>query len=98
MQAQYQMDPFQRALFMLCDNGRTAKDYPQVGRSYPKRSGSVKDVVLDNIPMMAIGRRLNKEKRVYPHCGEVMREIGPGVWKTSKLIPVELYNSSEPQC
>ena len=54
-----------------------------------KKSGSVKDVVLDNILVEVVEHRLSEEERVCPQCGEVMREIGTEVRETLKLIPAK---------
>ena len=59
----------------------------QVAAHTRKRSGSVKDVVSDNIPVEVVEHRLSEAERVCPQCGEVMREIGTEVRETLKLIP-----------
>ena len=61
----------------------------QVAAHIRKRSGSVKDVVPDNIPVEVVEHRLSEEERVCPQCGEVMREIGTEVRETLKLIPAK---------
>lgn len=61
----------------------------QVAAHSRKRSGSVKDVVSDNIPVEVVEHRLSEEERVCPQCGEVMREIGTEVRETLKLIPAK---------
>ena len=59
----------------------------QVAAHTRKRSGSVKDVVPDNIPVEVVEYRLSEEERVCPQCGKRMREIGTEVRETLKLIP-----------
>lgn len=59
----------------------------QVAAHTRKRSGSVKDVVPDNIPVEVVEHRLSEVERVCPQCGEVMREIGTEVRETLKFIP-----------
>ena len=54
-----------------------------------KQSGSVKDVAPDNIPVEVVEHRLSDEERVYPQCGELMREIGTEARETLKLIPAK---------
>ena len=54
-----------------------------------KQSGSVKDVVPDNIPVEVVEHRLSEEERVCPQCGELMREIGTEVREVLKLIPAK---------
>lgn len=66
-----------------------AQKTTQVAAHIRKRSGSVKDVVPDNIPVEVVEHRLSEEERVCPQCGEVMREIGTEVRETLKLIPAK---------
>ena len=54
-----------------------------------KQSGSVKDVVPENIPVEVIEHRLSEEDRVCPQCGETMQEIGKEVRETLVLKPAE---------
>ena len=61
----------------------------QVAAHTRKQSGSVKDVVPDNIPVEIVQHRLLEEERVCPQCGELMREIGTEVRETLKLIPAK---------
>lgn len=61
----------------------------QVAAHTRKQSGSVKDVVPDNIPVEVVEHRLSKEERVCPQCGEPMQEIGTEVRETLKLIPAK---------
>ena len=52
-----------------------------------KRSGSVRDVVPDNIEVEEVRHELPEEERVCPECGETMQPIGTKVRETLKLIP-----------
>ena len=61
----------------------------QVAAHTRKQSGSVKEIVLDNIPVEVVEHRLSKEERVCPQCGELMQEIGTEVRETLKLIPAK---------
>ena len=61
----------------------------QVAAHTRKQSGSVKDVVPDNIPVEVVEHRLSEEDRVCPQFGERMREIGTEVRGTLKLIPAK---------
>ena len=61
----------------------------QVAAHTREQSGSVKDVVPDNIPVEVVEHRLPEEERVCPQCGESMREIGTEVRETLKLIPAK---------
>ena len=61
----------------------------QVAAHTRKQSGSVKDVVPNNIPVEVVEHRLSEEERVCPQCGESMREIGTEVRETLKLIPAK---------
>ena len=61
----------------------------QVEAHSRKQSGSVKDVVPDNIPVEVVEHSLTEEEWVCPQCGEPMREIGTEVRETLKLIPAK---------
>ena len=52
-----------------------------------RKSGSVKDILPENIPVEVVEHRLSEEERGCPHCGEVMAEIGTEVRETLKFIP-----------
>ena len=54
-----------------------------------KRSGSVRDVVPDNIEVEEVRHELPEEERVCPECGETMQPIGTEVRETLKLIPAK---------
>ena len=66
-----------------------AEKATQVAAHTRKKSGSVKDVVPDNIPVEVVEHHLSEEERVCPQCGELMREIGTEVRETLKLIPAK---------
>lgn len=57
----------------------------QVAVHTRKQSGSVRDVVPENIPVEVV----EQEERVCPQCGETMREIGKEVRETLVLIPAK---------
>jgi len=61
----------------------------QVAAHTRKKSGSVKDVVPDSIPVEVVEHRLSEEERVCPQCGELMGEIGREIRETLKLIPAK---------
>ena len=61
----------------------------QVAAHTRKRSGSVKDVVPDNIPVEVVEHRLSEEERVCPQCGEMMQEIGTEVRETLVFVPAK---------
>lgn len=54
-----------------------------------KQSGSVKDVVPDNIPVEVVEHRLSEEERKCPQCGETMQEIGKEVRETLVFEPAK---------
>jgi len=66
-----------------------AKKTTQVAAHTRKKSGSVKDVVPDNIPVEVVEHRLSGEELECPQCGETMREIGTEIRETLKLIPAK---------
>ncbi len=61
----------------------------QVAAHTRKKSGSVKDVVPENIPVEVVEHRLPEEERECPQCGGTMREIGSEVRETLVLIPAK---------
>ena len=61
----------------------------QVAAHTRKQSGSVRDVVPENIPVEVVEHRLSEEERVCPQCGETMREIGKEVRETLVLVPAK---------
>ena len=68
----------------------TAKEETVVVRSHErkkKRSGSVRDVVPENIEVEEVRHELPEEERVCPKCGTVMEPIGTKVVETLELIP-----------
>lgn len=50
------------------------------------RSGSVRDILPENIQEEVVEHRLFEEERVCPQCGETMEEIGSEVVETLKII------------
>ena len=54
-----------------------------------KRSGSVRDVVPENIEVEEEKHELPEGDRVCPECGELMQPIGTEVRETLKLIPAK---------
>ena len=65
------------------------KKVTQVAAHTRKQSGSVKDVVPENIPVEVIEHRIPEEERKCPECGETMQEIGKEVRETLVLIPAQ---------
>ena len=55
-----------------------------------RKSGSVKDVLPENIPVDVMEHRLPEEERICPACGAEMVEIGKEVRKTLKIIPAQV--------
>ena len=70
----------------VCHHAEATKGN-QVATHTRKKSGNIKDVVPDNIPVEVVEHRLLKEERVCPQCGGVMCEIETEVRETLKLIP-----------
>lgn len=54
-----------------------------------KKSGGVKDILPDNIEVVAVEHGLSEEERICPQCGEVMEPIGTEVRNRLKLIPAK---------
>ena len=56
-----------------------------------KRSGSVRDIVPEDIKTVVVDHTLPEEERQCPQCGEVMEDIGTEVKETLKIKPAEVY-------
>lgn len=56
-----------------------------------RRSGSVQDVVPEDIHVEVVEHRLPEEDRKCPQCGRVMEAIGTEVRETLKIRPAEVY-------
>lgn len=52
-----------------------------------KKSGSVTDILTDDIQVVAVEHGLPEEERICPQCGEVMEPIGTEIRNRLKLIP-----------
>ena len=56
-----------------------------------RRSGSVRDIVPEDIEVRVVEHRLSEEERVCPECGTVMVEIGKEEKETLRLIPAQAW-------
>jgi len=56
-----------------------------------RRSGSVRDIVPEDIETRVVEHRLSEEERLCPACGTVMVEIGKEEKETLKLIPAQAW-------
>ena len=56
-----------------------------------RKSGSVRDMVPEDIPVDVVEHRLPEEDRQCPQCGKVMEAIGTEVRETLKIRPAEVY-------
>ena len=56
-----------------------------------RKSGSVKDIVPDNIPVEVVEHRLSEEELSCPICGTEMVEIGKEVRQTLEIRPAQVY-------
>jgi len=61
----------------------------QVAAHTRKKSGSVKNVVPENIPVEVVEHRLPEEELECPQCGETMREIGSEVREALVFQPAK---------
>lgn len=52
-----------------------------------KNSGSVKDIVPEDAPVVIVEKRLSEEERICEECGTVMQEIGKEIHSTLVLVP-----------
>ena len=55
-----------------------------------RRSGSVKDVLPENVPVDVVEHRIPEEERICDECGTVMQEIGKEVRRTLQIIPAQV--------
>ena len=55
-----------------------------------RRSGSVKDVLPENVPVDIVEHRIPEEERICEECGTVMQEIGKEVRRTLQIIPAQV--------
>ena len=56
-----------------------------------RKSGSVKDVVPDNIPVEVVEHRLPEDELSCPVCGTEMVEIGKEIRQTLEIKPAQVY-------
>ena len=56
-----------------------------------RKSGSVKDVVPDNIPVEVVEHRLPEDELSCPICGTEMVEIGKEIRQTLEIKPAQVY-------
>lgn len=55
-----------------------------------KSSGSIEDILPDNVPVEIIEHRLPEEERLCPVCETVMQEIGKEVRRTLMIVPAQV--------
>lgn len=55
-----------------------------------RRSGSVKYVLPENVPVDIVEHRIPEEERICEECGTVMQEIGKEVRRTLQIIPAQV--------
>ena len=60
---------------------------PVAAHERKRRSGSVKDVLPENLPVDVVEHRISEEERICDECGTVMEEIGKEVRRTLQIIP-----------
>ena len=60
-------------------------------KEHTRRSGSIRDVVPEDIEVRVVEHRLPEEERICPECGTVMVEIGKEEKDSLKLIPAQAW-------
>ncbi|MFR9543804.1 MAG: IS66 family transposase zinc-finger binding domain-containing protein [Rikenellaceae bacterium] len=55
-----------------------------------KKSGGVRDILLENLPVDVVEHRLSAEELSCPACGTEMVEIGKEVRRSLKIIPAQV--------
>ena len=63
---------------------------PVAAHERRRRSGSVKDVLPENVPVDVVEHRIPEEERICEECGTVMQEIGKEVRRTLQIIPAQV--------
>ena len=63
---------------------------PVAAHERKRRSGSVKDVLPENVPVDVVEHHLPEEERICNECGTVMQEIGKEVRRTLQIIPAQV--------
>lgn len=56
-----------------------------------KHSGSVRDIVPDDLAVEIVEHRLDEENRICEQCGTVMKEIGSESVETLVIVPAKAY-------
>lgn len=68
----------------------TEETVPVSAHERRRRSGSVKDVLPENVPVDIVEHRIPEEERICEECGTVMQEIGKEVRRTLQIIPAQV--------
>lgn len=55
-----------------------------------RRSGSVKDVLPENVPVDVVEHRIPEKEHICNECGTVMQESGKEVRRTLQIIPAQV--------
>ena len=69
------------------DQGEKGKEHVVREHTRKVRSGSLRDIVPDNIAVEEVRHELSEAERQCPKCGETMEPIGTEVVETLELIP-----------
>ena len=86
---------FDEAEVIAAEEQKPAAPVVEVRAHERKKSGSVKDIVPEDIPVETVEHGLSEEERVCPQCGEEMQVIGKEVKKTLVFKPAEAYLRSD---
>lgn len=55
-----------------------------------KRSGSIEEILPDNVPVEVVEHRLAEEERLCAACDTIMQEIGKEVRRTLVIVPAQV--------
>ena len=55
-----------------------------------RRSGSIQDILPENVSVDVVEHRIPEEERICEECGTVMQEIGKEVRRTLQIIPAQV--------
>lgn len=69
---------------------KEAESVPVAAHERKRRSGSVKDILPENVPVDVVEHRIPEEERICGECETVMQEIGKEVRRTLQIIPAQV--------
>lgn len=81
---------FDEAELHLAIERKEEASAPVAGYTRKKRSGSVEEILPENVPVEVVEHRLPESKLECPQCGTTMTEIGKDVRRSLVIIPAQV--------